>query len=128
MEELLKGDYENFVKRIIQERSLSKSPPFSFQIKLQAESIKGLHSREFLETCLDHLSGNLRENNDIKYTGPLPSLMEKKSGLFRWEVSFFSSNRKSLHNLTDILQSFLYLPKQTRSVRWSIDVDPISTI
>jgi primosomal protein N' (replication factor Y) len=67
-------------------------------------------------------------NKDIKTIGPLPSLMEKKSGVYRWEVSLFSSSRKSLHSLTDHLQSFLYLPKQTRKVRWSIDVDPISTI
>ena len=128
MEELLKGDYESFVKKIIKDRASTKSPPFSFQIKLQAESFNGLQSRDFLMTCLDYLNNTQHLSKGMKTIGPLPSLMEKKSGVYRWEVSFFSPSRKSLHNLADHLQSFLYLPKQTRKVRWSIDVDPISTV
>ena len=128
MEELLKGDYESFVKKIIKDRASTKSPPFSFQIKLQAESFNGLQSRDFLVTCLDYLNNTQHLPKGMKTIGPLPSLMEKKSGVYRWEVSFFSSSRKSLHNLADHLQSFLYSPKQTRKVRWSIDVDPISTV
>jgi len=128
MEELLKGDYESFVKKIIKDRASTKSPPFSFQIKLQAESFNGLQSRDFLVACLDYLNNSKHLSKGMKTIGPLPSLMEKKSGVYRWEVSFFSSNRKSLHILADHLQSFLYLPKQTRKVRWSIDVDPISTV
>ena len=128
MEELLKGDYESFVKKIIKDRASTKSPPFSFQIKLQAESFNGLQSRDFLVTCLDYLNNTQHLSKGMKTIGPLPSLMEKKSGVYRWEVSFFSPSRKSLHNLADHLQSFLYLPKQTRKVRWSIDVDPISTV
>ena len=128
MEELLKGDYESFIKKIIKDRASTKSPPFSFQIKLQAESFNGLQSRDFLVSCLDYLNNSQHLSKGMKIIGPLPSLMEKKSGVYRWEVSFFSSSRKSLHNLADHLQSFLYLPKQTRKVRWSIDVDPISTV
>tara|TARA_B100000586_G_scaffold19565_1_gene12972 strand:- start:122 stop:910 length:789 start_codon:yes stop_codon:yes gene_type:complete len=128
IEELLKGDYETFIKKIIEDRASNKSPPFSFQVKLQAESFNGLLSRDFLSSCLDYLNKSQLMNKDIKTIGPLPSLMEKKSGVYRWEVSLFSSSRKSLHSLTDHLQSYLYLPKQTRKVRWSIDVDPISTI
>ena len=128
IEELLKGDYETFIKKIIEDRASNKSPPFSFQVKLQAESFNGLLSRDFLSSCLDYLNKSQLMNKDIKTVGPLPSLMEKKSGVYRWEVSLFSSSRKSLHSLTDHLQSYLYLPKQTRKVRWSIDVDPISTI
>jgi len=127
MEELLKGDYESFIKNIIKERASTKSPPFSFQIKLHAESFNGLQSRDFLIACLDYLRNAQLLPEETKTIGPLPSLMEKKSGVFRWELSFFSSSRKSLHNLADHLQSFLYLPKQNRKVRWSIDVDPIST-
>ena len=128
IEELLKGDYETFIKKIIEDRASTKSPPFSFHVKLQAESFNGLLSRDFLSSCLDYLNKSQLMNKDIKTVGPLPSLMEKKSGVYRWEVSLFSSSRKSLHSLTDHLQSFLYLPKQTRKVRWSIDVDPISAI
>ena len=124
MEELLKGDYESFVKKIIKDRASTKSPPFSFQIKLQAESFNGFHSMDFLVACLDHLNNSQHLSKGMKTIGPLPSLMEKKSGVYRWEVSFFSSSRKSLHNLADHLQSFLYLPKQTRKVSCLLYTSP----
>ena len=128
MEELLKGNYRTFIKKIIEDRASSNTPPFSYQVKLQAESINGLLSRDFLSSCLDYINNSNLITKEIRSVGPMPSLMEKKAGVYRWEVNLFSSSRKPLHQLIDHLQAFLYQPKQTRRVRWSIDVDPISII
>ena len=128
MEELLKGNYGTFIEKIIEERASANVPPFSYQVKLQAESFNGLISKDFLNSCLEHINNSKLITKDIRLVGPLPSLMEKKSGMFRWEVNLFSKSRKPLHKLIDNLQTFLYQSKQTRQVRWSIDVDPISTI
>ena len=54
--------------------------------------------------------------------------MEKKSGVYRWELSIFSSSRSNLHKFLDVMQSRLYEPKLTKKVRWYIDVDPLSSI
>ena len=128
MEELLKGNYGTFIEKIIEERASANVPPFSYQVKLQAESFNGLISKDFLNSCLEHINNSKLITKDIRLVGPLPSLMEKKSGMFRWEVNLFSKSRKPLHKLINNLQTFLYQSKQTRQVRWSIDVDPISTI
>ena len=73
--------------------------------------------------------GAAKSGNILSLIGTVgSSLMEKKAGVYRWEVNLFSSSRKPLHQLIDHLQAFLYQPKQTRRVRWSIDVDPISII
>ena len=128
MEELLKGNYGTFIEKIIEERASANVPPFSYQVKLQAESFNGLISKDFLNSCLEHINNSKLITKDIRLVGPLPSLMEKKSGMFRWEINLFSNSRKPLHKLIDNLQTFLYQSKQTRQVRWSIDVDPISTI
>ncbi|HIC26746.1 MAG TPA: hypothetical protein EYO81_00625 [Gammaproteobacteria bacterium] len=128
MEELLKGNYRTFIKKIIEDRASSNTPPFSYQVKLQAESINGSLSRDFLSSCLDYINNSNLITKEIRSVGPMPSLMEKKAGVYRWEVNLFSSSRKPLHQLIDHLQAFLYQPKQTRRVRWSIDVDPISII
>ena len=128
IEELLEGSYEKFAIKLIAERFSSKSPPFSYQVKLHAESENGLLSRNFLNSCLDFLSQSKSVFEGVRVVGPLPSLMEKKSGVYRWEVNLFSTNRKPLHRLIDHLQVFLYQPKLSRKVRWAIDVDPVSTI
>ena len=128
IEELLKGSYEQFAKKLIEERSSSKAPPFSYQVKLQAESLNGLLSRDFLSSCLNFLVKSESLMKQVRVIGPLPSLMEKKSGVYRWELNLFSVSRKPLHKLIDLLQAFLYQSKVTRRVRWSIDVDPVSTI
>ena len=109
------------------ERRYFKVPPFAFHAKLYAESPKSLVSRDFIRGLLKKtpLSENLRK--DIRMVGPLPALMEKKSGVYRWELSIFSKSRSNLHKSLDILQSKLYDPKTTKQVRWSIDVDPLSS-
>ena len=127
MEELLKGNYGTFIENIIKDRASANVPPFSYQVKLQAESFNGMMSKDFLNSCLEHINDSKLMTKDIRSVGPMPSLMEKKSGVYRWEVNLFSKNRRPLHKLIDHLQVFLYQPKQTRRVRWSIDVDPIST-
>ena len=65
---------------------------------------------------------------NVRIVGPLPSIMEKKSGVYRWELSIFSESRSGLHKFLDIMQSRLYDPKVSKQVRWSIDVDPLSSI
>ena len=127
IEEIISGSYEKFAKKLLEDRKASKVPPFSFQAKLYAESPKSLVSRDFIRGLLKKtpLSENLRK--DIRMVGPLPALMEKKSGVYRWELSIFSKSRSKLHKSLDILQSKLYDPKTTKQVRWSIDVDPLSS-
>ena len=127
IEEIISGSYEKFAKKLLEDRKASKVPPFAFQAKLYAESPKSLVSRDFIRGLLKKtpLSENLRK--DIRMVGPLPALMEKKSGVYRWELSIFSKSRSKLHKSLDILQSKLYDPKTTKQVRWSIDVDPLSS-
>tara|TARA_Y100000590_G_scaffold460127_1_gene618748 strand:+ start:343 stop:2553 length:2211 start_codon:yes stop_codon:yes gene_type:complete len=128
IEELLKGDYESFINKILDERLLANIPPFSHQIKLQAESFNSFLSKDFLNSCIDFINSSSNKSQDLRIVGPLPALMEKKSGLFRWELNFFSQSRSSLHKMVNSLQFFLYEPKKTRRVRWSLDIDPVSTL
>ena len=128
IEELLKGDYESFINKILDERLLANVPPYSHQIKLQAESFNAFLSRDFLNSCIDFINSSNNKSQDLRIVGPLPALMEKKSGLFRWELNFFSHSRSSLHKMVNSLQFFLYEPKKTRRVRWSLDIDPLSTL
>ena len=128
IEEIITGSYEKFAKRLLEERKSYKIPPFSFQAKIFAESPKSLVSRDFILNILNQSKIEKQISSNVRIVGPLPSIMEKKSGVYRWELSIFSSNRSNLHKFLDVMQSRLYEPKLTKQVRWSIDVDPLSSI
>ena len=128
IEEIVTGSYEKFTKKLLEERKASKIPPFSYQAKIFAESPKSLTSRDFILNLLNKSKIDEKLKSNLRIIGPLPSIMEKKSGVFRWELSIFSTNRSNLHKFLDVMQSRLYHPKLSKSVRWSIDVDPLSSI
>ena len=77
---------------------------------------------------LANIKNNRPFPKDLRVVGPLPSIMEKKSGVFRWEVNVFSASRKSLHEFLDLSQAFLYRPSTSKKVRWSLDIDPVSSM
>ena len=128
IEEIITGSYEKFAKKLLEERKSYKIPPFSFQAKIFAESPKSLVSRDFILKLLNQSKIEKQISSNVRIVGPLPSIMEKKSGVYRWELSIFSSSRSNLHKFLDVMQSRLYEPKLTKQVRWSIDVDPLSSI
>lgn len=128
IEELMKGNYENFARQLLVERKLLNSPPFYFQAKIQAESMNSSTSRNFIIKLLDDLTKNKNKPKGLRVVGPLPSIMEKKSGVFRWEINIFSENRKSLHEFLDSTQSLLYRKEVSKKVRWSLNIDPISLV
>ena len=128
IEELIKGSYESFAKNLLLERKSAKSPPFTFQAKIQAESANSYISRDFIKALINKLKKSKSYPKDIRVIGPLPAIMEKKSGVYRWELSVLSDSRNSLHRFLDLSQASLYNSKTSKKVRWSIDVDPLSLI
>ena len=128
IEEIITGSYEKFAKKLLEERKSYKINPLSIQAKIFAESPKSLVSRDFILKLLNQSKIEKQISSNVRIVGPLPSIMEKKSGVYRWELSIFSSSRSNLHKFLDVMQSRLYEPKLTKQVRWSIDVDPLSSI
>ena len=128
IEEIITGSYEGFAKKLLEERKSSKIPPFTFQAKIFAESPKSLVSRDFILNLLNRANVDEKVKANVRLVGPLPSVMEKKSGVYRWELSIFSASRSNLHKFLDVMQSRLYDAKASKQVRWAIDVDPLSSI
>ena len=120
IEELLTGDYQKFSDRILKERSLAKTPPFSYQARFQAESAKGKLAQDLLQNLKSRV-----KSKDFRLVGPIPSIMERKAGIFRWELNIYSESRRSLHRELEEMISILYIQKKVSKVRWSLDIDPI---
>ena len=56
---------------------------------------------------------------------PVPSPMEKRAGRYRAQLLFSSPARAALHGFMDALIPRLEAQRLARTVRWSIDVDPM---
>jgi primosomal protein N' (replication factor Y) len=50
--------------------------------------------------------------------------MFKRAGQFRYQLLLQSGSRQALHQLLDALLPRLEALKLSRSVKWSLDVDP----
>ena len=124
MEKLIFGSYHEFSNYLLEIREESKSPPFSYLAKVHSESVNSNISRNFLAALLN----DIKLDKELRVIGPVPSLMDKKSGIYRWEVSFLSEKRSLLHKSLDLIQNKLKLNKKASKVRWSIEVDPTSSL
>ncbi|MDG2061704.1 MAG: primosomal protein N' [SAR86 cluster bacterium] len=120
IEELTSGNYENFSKKILIERMQSSMPPYTYQARFQAESSQG----EFAMRFLDDLKQEISEGK-LRIVGPIPSIMERKAGVYRWELSLYAESRLILHRKLKEMVNFLYNKKRISNVRWSLDVDPL---
>ena len=120
IEELISGTYKNFSDRILEERSQSKTPPFSYQARFQAESSKGILAQDFLLQLK-----KIIKIKELRIVGPIPSILEKKAGVYRWELNIYADTRRPLHVKLREAVKHLNEQKNTSKVRWSLDVDPI---
>ena len=71
-----------------------------------------------------------QSGNRVNVLGPIPAVMEKKAGRYRYQLLLQSTHRSYLRQSLSQLTDFLTQQKTSaaRRVRWHIDVDPQETI
>ncbi len=121
---LLEGGYPAFAERALQERQEADLPPFSFQTLLRAEAHLPELPQRFLAQA--RALANPIASNELLILGPAPAPMPKRAGRFRAQLLFQASQRPALHRLLDRLLPQLTELPDSRKVRWSLDVDPLS--
>lgn len=120
---LLQDGYPGFAKIALPERQQAGLPPFGYQALLRAEAKTANPPLLFLESA-QHICNRLA-NQDIAILGPVAAPMEKRAGRFRYQLLLQSVQRDSLYHLIKQLVREITVIKKFRSVRWSIDIDPI---
>ena len=121
---LLKEGYEVFAQALLQERQLVKLPPFTHLTLLRAEAVKQNLPLKFLLHIKECMLNKLEKKVDL--LGPVPAVMERKAGRYRYQLLFQSEHRKHLHHVLNKL--ILLLANQRTKVHWSLDIDPQETI
>ena len=63
----------------------------------------------------------------VEVWGPVPATMERRGGRYRAQLLLQSPQRGRLQQLLGLLALQLEQDRNSRRVRWSIDVDPVDT-
>jgi len=120
---LLTEGYEGFARAALQERAVAHWPPYSRLALLRAEAAAPGRPMAFLRAARDAAPEGSRDG--IRLLGPAPAAMERRAGRFRAQLLLESAGHAALKRLlADWVPRLETLPA-ARSVRWSLDVDPL---
>ncbi len=125
---LSRHSYAKFAQHILQERQFSTMPPFTNAALIRAEFHQGGEALGLLQRARNLLESQVPSSHALRYLGPFPAAMEKRSGRYRYQLTVISAERRDLHPLLSGLSNWLEGDKVARKIRWSIDVDPQDTI
>ena len=126
LQALVHHGYGTFARTILMERQAAHMPPFAHLALIRAEATDFSTPEQFLNKVRQCASQLLGPEGDaaVMLMGPLPAPMEKRAGKFRAQLLLQSTQRSSLQQLLSQLCPELESLKESRGVRWSIDVDP----
>lgn len=121
---LLSQGYGHFASQLLPQRELSQLPPFRHMSVIRAESHRPDEAETFLQLARKIAEKLQAPTPALSYLGPLPALMEKRAGRFRYVLQVDADQRPALQKLLSAVAVELENHKDSRRVRWSIDVDP----
>ncbi len=122
LQTLVHQGYNAFAQVCLDERRDAQLPPFSYQALLRAESPSAEKSIRFLEDAAEQ--AKTFNAAGVEFWGPVPAPMERRAGRLRAHLLIQANHRSILHKLLSQWIPALSKLKSSRSVRWSIDVDP----
>ena len=119
---LIEYGYNHVARSLLKERKLSSLPPNSHMALLRAEA----HNIELVKCFIKNASIQLKQlsGNALLLFGPIPALIEKHAGRFRYQLIIQAANRKLLHRHLDEWLEKVEKMKNSKKVRWSLDIDP----
>ncbi|MBK5931875.1 primosomal protein N' [Halochromatium salexigens] len=119
---LLRQGYGAFADAALAERAEAALPPFSFQALVRADSRVAQRALDFLREARARVLA--LDAGPVQVWGPAPASMERRAGRFRAQLLLQCAQRAPLHALIDRLLPSLRALSNTRTVRWSLDIDP----
>jgi len=123
LQSLLHQNYKEFTQVALSERKLTGLPPFGYIAIFRAEAADANTAMQFMELLVTHFS--LIAPPGVEAWGPVPALMTRKAGRFRYQVLLRGNNRTALHQaISTLIPQISNLP-ESRKVRWHVDVDPV---
>lgn len=125
LQTLIAQGYHRYARQLLRERQATQLPPYRAMALLRAESKRAGNAIEFLQLARRLAQQIAPPSPKLGYLGPIPALMEKRQGRYRYQLQISSAQRKPLQDLLKQLLEELDQQALARRTRWSIDVDPM---
>jgi len=120
IQELINNGYQDFAVSALLEREQAMLPPYAAMALLRAEALESAAA----EALLQAMATLLATQTDVAVIGPMPAILARRAGRFRFQLLLHASERRAMHRvLQQFLPQFETLP-EGRKARWSLDIDP----
>jgi primosomal protein N' (replication factor Y) len=120
---LITEGYEGFAAGALDERRAAGWPPYSHLALLRADAPARADVHAFLQAAL--AAAPARRGPGLRLLGPAPASMEKRAGRHRAQLLIESPGRTTLQKFLAAWLPAVIELRAPRSLRWSVDVDPI---
>ncbi|MDX1518517.1 MAG: primosomal protein N', partial [Gammaproteobacteria bacterium] len=118
---LLDDGYMAFSTALLEEREAAGLPPFSYMAVLRAEA----NSKDDVSSFLVNARAQAGDTaKSLQIIGPVHAPMQRRAGRYRMQLVVQSTSRQTLNRFLGQWLDRVEDLKQSRKVRWSIDVDP----
>ena len=123
---LVTHDYDRFATALLAERESLGLPPFAHLVLLGAEARRTQALDAFLTAAAKRGRAiAAARGNACEVFSPVPAALSRRAGMARAQVLAQSRDRRALQDFLPLWRRELEQIDE-RSVRWSLDVDPIS--
>ncbi|MAW23601.1 MAG: primosomal protein N' [Cellvibrionales bacterium TMED47] len=124
LDQLFNQGYRPLAQQLLSQRQQGQLPPFRALAVIRAESSYPKLATDFLSLARQISQQHAVSIVGIDLLGPLPALMEKRSGRYRFILQITSAKRSNLQQLLTEVAGALEKNKKDHKLRWSFDVDP----
>ena len=121
LEQLCTQGYDQISRKLLEMRQQQGLPPVGYSATLHASSTDLKLVTQFMSS-LESGPGNA----PVEYIGPMPSIIERKAGRYRYQIRFFAKTRSELHTELAKLENRIAQMKGFSKIRWAIDIDPLT--
>ncbi len=119
---LLNKGYGAFARQLLEERALTQLPPIRAMALVRAECEEARWAEEFLTNARHYLEALAPPSPQLQYLGPVPALLERKSGRFRFYLQITAEKRGLLQQMLARFCAWAEGNKNRR-LRWAVDMD-----
>ena len=120
LKDLMQSSYAVLADDLLAERKAAHLPPYSYHCVLRAEC----HQPGPLNSFLDAAAGFAAGHQEVELFGPLAAIQPMIAGRHRMQILVQADSRGRLHSFISTWLTALEQLKDSRKVRWSIDIDP----
>jgi primosomal protein N' (replication factor Y) len=117
---LLDGGYRALSRELLRERESASLPPFAHFALLRAEAKESPRLDRFLADA-----AALIADARVIARGPMPAPMPRRAGVMRAQILIEAAERSAMQSFLARWIGALRALRNTKPVRWSIDVDPV---